>query len=879
MSSPSQRLDRLKDNLGDNYSQNYIGKDLEPTDKEPSEVDCKEIILKIDELIIDFIAQADLYLENTKKQLLDLKNRLQNGKWYRLNRIVCRLLSIDLALDYIRDNQTPREFIKLCSKSTDPKEPALPSDALYATIVIDDSLSDQLSKTACLDAISDRTPLILTSRTYASILPNEDIERDFWVFQHSSKFLVVCYPKESNKEPLQVLTERGFDISKLSLLSDVECFKEMDYNQFVQNIAEEIPTLFSYHPIPKRFHIVGHGSPTSKLANPNDDGPRAWYAGLRIPQFQNVLQRLQDKGMDYVNCVSCFSASLNLIEVFHHFPRRFTVTVCNINDVCPTYDFNIPGEAYIRVQLHRTAQFWNKISATLCKEGEALKPKDFRSALERIYGCNWAAIPLVSVIGSKHFTVVNVHKRSVVITYKKLAKMKPLIESKKECLLVYPQVLEVPIKLDKNLNTGRYPNVISMIHDHNQILFSKIVTSDPSPLRFIRESFLKESLTEEYLHRSKANHLYVVREFAGTVYTFINVIACFNYDSNYCIFQKANEPGKWFLFAGKEREISHNEALVLLHQNLQRINTSKEGIEFSSIDQPFPPQSIEEVRKCYQSWFGVSSGNSIIFQALELIDRGEFSKIPSHLKSEDYLNLMFYCVYDKKWPALLFLSNKTSDFEGMNCFGKKLLHLMIENGCPIEVMAQLLLVGASTTSLDSEGLAPLNYAIKTKREDVIELLIGHGADVNAPVFQGFVNFAFNDDNIDLAMILVKKFKAKVFGGGILLNASIHPSWEEFYKEGLAQLKLASNGDETSYSQKFLQMMLIEERGFIDSNSWQFLSPDCRRSLTDSFVKAFSVLSQASCDISSLSQVFLKIEWSIHRDDFETIKKSLNLSTN
>ncbi len=610
---------------------------------------------------------------------------------------------------------------------------------------------------------------------------------------------------------------------------------------------------------------------TSKLANPNEPETQGWIGGMRIPQFRHLLESFQERGVDFANVISCEAGSRNLIEVFRDFPRKFTMSICAVSDVCCTFNLSSLGETYLNIKLHKIAQFFREISATFAKKSEPLKPKIFCKALENIYGCNWPAIPLVSVVGSSKFEAVNVHKRSIIITYKKIAQNKPLFQVNRECLLVYPQILMPTVHLSHF--QGLSPNVISMIPDHNQVLFSKIVTTASSPLQVIRESFLKVGRKDAYA--SETIHLYIVKELVATDETFINVVACFSVNMGYCIFQKANEPDKWFVVTDEFKEISENEALIHLYQNLQRIKTSKGGIEFSGTSSEVP-SSIEDVRDYYKKWLSIPSINPRLYEALERLNRNEYNKIPADMNSKDYVYLMFYAIYENKWDSIRFLSDNVRNFEQSDCFGKKALHLMIERGAPAETLANFLSAGVSADALDESGHTPLYYAVNANREDVIELLIGKGIDINSPNNCNIINVAYNLGKKDFALTLARKYHARVFGSGILANVSNDPKWGEFFAVSLDQLRQVSNGNEIAFSQSFLNTMLMDESSFICG--WEFYSVDCRRLLTESFVNAFKVLSNSSSDHSAIIDEFLRNQYYLHREDLTIIKRHIKLPT-
>ena len=73
--------------------------------------------------------------------------------------------------------------------------------------------------------------------------------------------------------------------------------------------------------------------------------------------------------------------------------------------------------------------------------------------------------------------------------------------------------------------------------------------------------------------------------------------------------------------------------------------------------------------------------------------------------------------------------NVNMTFDGSNQLGKSALHLCCEKGS-LECAKLLLSNGACTNLRDKWYQTPLMYAICTERDDMVELLIDAGCDLN-----------------------------------------------------------------------------------------------------------------------------------------------------
>lgn len=380
---------------------------------------CEKIVLAV----VNYLNKANLYDPNTEKTLQAINAKLKElPESNQENACSDRITAICKNLMFIRQTHIQHKYIDVGNVKYHDQTPLkTPNNLSVATFIIDEHQSDIALEDIFSDAIEEMTPTIIPEALFCHALPSiENCCKNFEFFKSQEGRLIVCLPKQINMTPLQLLKKGGYDPNFLTHIPAKHLYKALDASRekslelYQQQIATTIPKLFSdqisSRSIKKRFHIVGHGQ---SIASAN----KVAVAGLTISQFTKVLSELENKGMDYVNYMSCYGGGKNLMEVFDSFEHKFTVSVCSLEDIpvrlgsrfiFKKVDRKIKGIENLSLKIHCYSfkKFWEAI-ISLDEDHpdftKKIKPQDFEHALSAIYGYDLSALPSIAIGGEQYF--------------------------------------------------------------------------------------------------------------------------------------------------------------------------------------------------------------------------------------------------------------------------------------------------------------------------------------------------------------------------------------------------------------------------------------------------------------------------------------------
>lgn len=540
----------------------------------------------------------------------------------------------------IVDENIPEQLYEVVplSKSFSP----LPKDALYACVILEDESSSQMEDLV-IDALSQRIPFIASSRILNKTLLK--LEKDWerwgsysknltfnhhWIFQNKNKNLFVCLPKELAEHSELVLEQYGYNVCELEMIdlnaTSPEWFENIDKETFQQSLTADLPRLFVNHEkTPKRFFFYGHGS----TANSEKDG---LYSGLKPFQFKEVFKKLEDVGMDFINCFSCHAAGPNLMKAF---PKKRSAVV-SLPSVGDATSRSMQGKPNDFIVLHPSNMrlCWHNLSALFCKtinQGK-IEADDLKEVLLYSGVSGLLNQPIVSMPGDTHFQSVDVNNRTFILGPSHLLSLDNhnaiiKIPPGKHLVVLYSQMITAPLLLHKAsiARIDRFPFIRSRIPGKDIALFEKIIAVKGTPEEVINDAFFSlfgfpsdvgqdwEDVMSVVLAEFYWEKIIFIRELEGRgefsePIVYRNVLIIRDEKDFFFLYQMAGKdnPPPWTLGIRKNgvfemSSLGKETAKSIMIEAAERIYTSPKAFEYS-IEKGIGVPSSEDVKKQFSEW-------------------------------------------------------------------------------------------------------------------------------------------------------------------------------------------------------------------------------------------------------------------------------------
>ena len=462
--------------------------------------------------------------------------------------------------------------------------------------------------------------------------------------------------------------------------------------------------------IRKRFYATGHGTSQAVTAD-------AYIAGMNRNQYRALLELLNNLHTDFLAVSSCFAGGVNLEEMHKDLvtinQQLFSITSLNyILAINATTDAETETGEDIETFFENLDKYFKTQKLIYLKQAlDALRSSRENVASIRFPGSNSLFRPFSFDKYTQILTVAELKKYALQAKQKEKP-ISPLMVG--ETILLYPALIEIPIKLVGGVLPSRF---ISMINGNAIHIFQEIEGYSFTGLAY---SFRQE---DTLLHK-----VFFIKTFSFQDTILENVTIQANKGENSIIIFKVkshkipNWNGKYFKLS--RRNILDNtifqENKVIAHQEALK------EIRFL-INEALPTESA-----LYQATGGQQTISMIQKTVQEMLS----PEIPTLKEMPDYSNILGKQLMDaimrRQMDAIKDLLASGANPNYRNAQGSTplmLIPVLFNDKAGVAVIKELLRYKADINAQTNDGLTVLMYAVHSNQLAMVQELLKYNPDL------------------------------------------------------------------------------------------------------------------------------------------------------
>lgn len=349
-----------------------------------------------------------------------------------------------------------------------------------------------------IQGIEAKTAIILTKRLFQSDVRSKFNWEEWILLEPLHGDFFVILPKEGEDSASEQMKKKGFDSDRLRQVVEAmdECPKRSILDEQKNDINDLLNVFQNDSHIRRNIILEGHGRESGILSD-RQLLPR--IANLRVDQFQNFLEGMNEKGLAFLGVASCFAGGRSLFEGYVkdscdknsslelNFPViTFATTdattsqpddeVTDIFTFMHAFSERIPS-------MQRISNIYKDI---VLKDNPQYRTTHPSFRLPKMH----FSTALTHDQETEVWTYVVAQQKKIPDFFTKEKEIPKTILKKGAQLLVYPSILDFPIHANKKL-----PDVISMIPDKGRHYIQKIDAPDIDLLNIINKFLPRDYMT------------------------------------------------------------------------------------------------------------------------------------------------------------------------------------------------------------------------------------------------------------------------------------------------------------------------------------------------------------------------------------------------